>query len=248
MGIFNSWKRLLPWILAGLVVVVQIYDRTFAPIVNLNIENWAASKGLDDELVDGGQQTMSLIDGALLKLAAFADLIIAGLLSQWFLGFVCGAIVFAFWDPIARSLKRAPSYAGGYTARMLGHVGPKPNQASEDRTPLAEVAAEAISRVRGQPGYETISFNTSSTTDELRRMADFITRWHPVTGRIPNTKASQNIGPGTYFMGIAEDGSLVAVSDPLTGRIAFEDLGIPSSETEGVISSIIDRLNGVFTA
>ena len=215
----------MPWILAAILVVVEIYDRTFAPIVNLNIENWAASKGLDDELVDGGQQTMSLIDGALLKLAAFADWIVAALLSQWFFGFVCGALVFAFWDPVARVLKRV-------------HMS-----SSEHATPLADVAAEAISRLRGQPGYEAISFNAGSTTDELRRMADFITRWHSVMGKIPRTKATQHILAGEYFMGFDETGSLVAVSDPVTGHVAFEGLGVPSKDVERIIESTINRIN-----
>lgn len=224
MGIFTSWKRRWPWIFAVLYCAIKIYEWTLAPIVNLNIENWAASKGLDNELVDGGQQTMSLIDVTLLKLAAIADWIVAGLSSQWFFGFVCGAIVFAFWDPVARVVKRF-HLSGGST------------------TPLVEVAAEAISRLRGQPGYAAISFKAGSTTDELRRMADLLTRWHPITGRIPSTKATQYILAGEYFTGFNETGSLVAVSDPVTGHVAFEDLGVPTRDVERIIESTISRIN-----
>jgi hypothetical protein len=89
------------WLLI-LFLLGKAYDVFLAPIVSINIENWAASKGVTDELIDGGQQ----IAPYLLSAAEWLNWALSGLSSPLFIGFVIGSLIFGFWDIVSKQLKR----------------------------------------------------------------------------------------------------------------------------------------------
>lgn len=99
-------QRRMAFYLVAMFVANFLWENLGKPIWGINIENWAASRGLDDELLDGGRDTMSLIDSTfyyLIKMANFASHYLA---SDWFFGFVCGSVLFAFWDPVSAAITR----------------------------------------------------------------------------------------------------------------------------------------------
>ncbi|WP_150127434.1 hypothetical protein [Agrobacterium sp. RAC06] len=95
-------KRELSFWLLLLFVFGKIYDIFISPVVSVNIETWAVSKGIDDELVDGGQNVLPYLASGL----EWINWVISGLSSQIFLGFVIGALIFGFWDFLARQLAK----------------------------------------------------------------------------------------------------------------------------------------------
>jgi hypothetical protein len=116
----------------------------------------------------------------------------------------------------------------------------------EPFTPLIEVAASALARIRDTDTHIIINYAAYSVTNELRRLANLITKWHDVHGRIPHTQAIHKIRAGSYSTDITDSGDLVAVEAPNSDKIAFVDLTIPTADVEQVISSTIRRLRDAF--
>jgi hypothetical protein len=165
------------------------------------------------------------------------------------------------WRWVATMLEFVPTFWGGVAVtlalllvvdrlrhRLFNCIDPKEttnhdtSQIEVEYTLLSEVAAEVLSRIRGTEAHIPINYAAYGTGNELRRVADLITKWNDVYGRIPHTKALQKIGAGNYFTGFTEEGDLVAVEVPGTNQIAFIDLKIPTADVEQVISSTIHRV------
>ncbi len=91
-------KRELSFWLFLLFVFGKIYDIFISPVVSINIESWAVSKGIDDELVDGGRNLLPYLADGL----EWINWAISGLSSHIFLGFVLGSLVFGVWDFFAK--------------------------------------------------------------------------------------------------------------------------------------------------
>lgn len=113
--------------------------------------------------------------------------------------------------------------------------------------PFADVAAKALSRVRDTPSHDWFNFNARTPSEELRRMADFITKKHSVYGHIPGTGVEQIIRPETYFFAVNANGDLIARTPDSAEEAAFVDIRVSKDQVAAIIESVIARckaLNG----
>jgi hypothetical protein len=105
MQLPNTWKRRFPLLFAGIFVLSKLYDWFLDPIVKLNIENFAQAHHLDKVLVEDSPVTalgIWILSWGYPAISA----IVSFLASNLFLGFVCGALIFTFWDPLSRYVSR----------------------------------------------------------------------------------------------------------------------------------------------
>lgn len=103
------------------------------PIISLNVERWAESKGIDNELVDGGHETMTMFDSLVVFIVWLFGNLLDALASQWFFGFVVGSLLFAFWDTFPR---------------FIPLIGSKPKQrdtTNSTKAPDIEMPIEKVS-------------------------------------------------------------------------------------------------------
>ena len=86
---FSWFKKikLQSWLLF-FIVFGNLYDIFLSPIVNINIERWAESKDIDNELVDGGQQVMQ----AWISFLEWIDWALEFLTNPYFVGFGIGFV------------------------------------------------------------------------------------------------------------------------------------------------------------
>ena len=107
MGDWFRKKLSVVW-LVGLAILGLLYDALIKPIISLNIESWATKQKLQDEILDGGQQSMPLLNSLGMWILESADSAMSALSSQWFFGFLVGAIIFGLWDSIPFLPKSKP--------------------------------------------------------------------------------------------------------------------------------------------
>lgn len=99
-------KRTTAFWLFVLYALNFIWDNFGKPVLGLNVENWAVSRGIDNELVDGGKETLPMIDQFLYAVLKLLNTLSDYFASDWFFGFVCGALIFSFWDPVAKGISK----------------------------------------------------------------------------------------------------------------------------------------------
>jgi hypothetical protein len=101
-GFADNWKRRWPLVFVGVVAFSKLYEWFLEPIVTLNIERSAEARKLDTLLVEGDKWAGPLLISLVQTLYALFSRLVEFFASDTFFGITIGALVFAFWDPIAR--------------------------------------------------------------------------------------------------------------------------------------------------